>query len=71
MMTLVLVDSGAEFGGEAVCARAEGVTVLSGGCGPLGLLHTCQCIFFFWEPRRNVVWEDRSMNERNRDVHSP
>lgn len=43
MMTLVLVDSGAKFDGEAVCARAEGVTVLSGACGPLGLpFHTCQ-----------------------------
>lgn len=43
LMTLVLVDSGAKFGREAVCARAEGVTLLSGACGPLGLPpHICQ-----------------------------
>lgn len=43
MMTLVRVDSGAEFGGEAVRARAEGVTGLSEACGHLGLpFHTCQ-----------------------------
>ena len=34
--TLVLVDSGAEFGGEVSCAPAEDVRIFSGACGPLG-----------------------------------
>lgn len=43
LMTLVLVDSGAEFRREAVYARAEGVMLLSGACGFLGLpFHICQ-----------------------------
>lgn len=43
LMTLVLVNGGAEFGREAVYARTEGVTLLSEACGPLGLpLHMCQ-----------------------------
>lgn len=63
-MILVLVASGAEFGGEAGCATAEGVRVLPGACGPLGFpLHTCQCVLLFWESGRRVVWKDRQIHE--------
>lgn len=62
MTALVQVDSGAEFGGEVGCASMEGMTVLLGDCRPLEFpLYTCQCVFLFWEPRRNVVWEDRQI----------
>lgn len=39
----------------AGCASTEGVTALSGAWGPPEFpLYTFQCVFLFWEPRRNV-----------------
>lgn len=37
MMTLLQVDSGAEFGGEADCASTEGMTVLLGALWTSGV----------------------------------
>lgn len=68
LMTLVLVDSGAKFGREAVYARAEGVTLLSVACGLWGCHFTsANESFSSWNP------EEMKLGKADlyRDVHCP